>query len=125
MPIYWTIDSRERLVDIRAEGSISLADCLEFLQVLEGAQSLPYRKLLDARLALLEMTREEAMQVVVLARAIHERGPVGPLAIVTTKDRVIQSTQLLGAVAAADRPLRLFTSERQARRWLASLLPAG
>jgi hypothetical protein len=121
MPFHWIINSREKLVEIQAEGPIALADCVQIAEVLKGARCLPYRKLLDARQVRLEMSHEEVMQVVVMARGFHERGPVGPMAIVTTKDRVVQSTQILGAFAAADRPLKLFTGERQARKWLASL----
>lgn len=121
MPFFWKIDSRERLVEIRAEGTISLADCLELAEVLDGARCLSYRKLLDGSSAQLELTDEQLMQVVVMVRSYHERGKVGPLAIVMAQERGARSGRLLGAFAAADRPLKLFTSERKARKWLAAL----
>lgn len=121
MPFHWKISSRDQLVEAQAEGQLTLADWLDVSATMAGAKAITYRKLLDARKAVLAMSHEELLQVLVMARAYHERHQVGPLAIVLPSEQVEQWSRILGALAAADRPFRIFTSERAARRWLSTL----
>jgi hypothetical protein len=52
--------------------------------------------------------------------------PFAKLAIVVPPERRVGLEPVLGALAAADRPVRLFTTLRAARRWIDSLgKPAG
>ena len=37
MPLYWTIDSRKRTVDVVADGEVSMADAMAFFEAVEGA----------------------------------------------------------------------------------------
>jgi hypothetical protein len=64
------------------------------------------------------MTGEELLALCARIRGYHEQGPVGALAIVGTNEQFGTFARLLGALAAADRPMRMFTSLRQARTWL-------
>lgn len=48
----------------------------------------------------------------------------GAFAIVLLHDQAELVARMLGVLASADRPLRLFTSPTPARRWLESLVPA-
>jgi len=48
MPLYWTIDSKERLFTGSGEGKVTFADAMELLGALAGARALSYRKLFDA-----------------------------------------------------------------------------
>jgi hypothetical protein len=50
---------------------------------------------------------------------------VGPLAVVVPEDKFDLIARVLGALAAADRPMRLFTDLRPARRWIDSLGPSS
>ena len=50
--------------------------------------------------------------------------PVGPLAIVLSDDKAAAAARVLGILASADRPIKLFTSLPPARRWIDSLVPA-
>ena len=121
MPFYWTISSRDQLVEAQAEERVTLADWLDASAVMVGAQAIAYRKLLDARKAVLEMSHEDLMRVLVMARGYHEQHQVGPLAVVLPAGQVEEWSRILGALSAADRPFKTFTGERKARKWLSSL----
>jgi hypothetical protein len=118
MPLYWTIDSKERLFTAVGEGDVALADALSPLEVLAGARALSYRKLFDGRAVQSSMTGEELLTVCAKIRAYHAQGPVGALAIVCTPEQTVTFAPLLGALAAADRPIKMFPSLLQAQTWL-------
>jgi hypothetical protein len=118
MPLYWTIDSKERLFAGIGEGEVTYADALSMLEVLAGANALSYRKLFDGRAVQSTMTGDELLAVCAKIREYHEEGAVGALALVGTADQTVVFARLLGALAAADRPIKVFNSVRQARGWL-------
>ena len=89
MPLYWTIDSKERLFAGSGEGDVTLADAMSLLDALVGAGALSYRKLFDGRAVQSRMTGEELLTVCVRIRAYHEQGPVGALAIVCTPEQTV------------------------------------
>jgi hypothetical protein len=123
MPIYWTIDSKQQLVVVTAEGDVSRADADDYLDAIEGGGALAYRKLYDASAGNVVMDRDEMMAVAVRVRSYHHR-PVGPLAIVLSDDKAEAAARMLGILATAERPFKLFTSLVPARRWIDSLMPA-
>ena len=104
MPLYWTIDSKERLFTGSGEGDVTFADAMALLDALGGAKALSYRKLFDASALQSPMTGEELLAVCAKIRAYHEQGPVGALAIVCTPEQTVAFARLLGALAAADQP---------------------
>ena len=118
MPLYWTIDSNERVFtgEWRRPGHLRLCEVL--LDALAGAKALSYRKLFDGRAVQSPMTGEELLALCARIRGYHEQGPVGALAIVCTPEQTVAFARLLGALAAADRPIKLFPSLRQAHTWL-------
>lgn len=117
MPVYWTIDSKYRLVVVTAEGDVTHADAEEYLDVIEGGGALAYRKLYDGRDGNVVMNHDEMMAIAARFRSYHHR-PVGPLAIVLPHDKAEPVARVLGVLASADRPMRLFISLAQARRWI-------
>ena len=123
MPIYWTINSRHQFVVVTAEGDVSRADADDYLDAIEGGGALAYRKLYDARAGNVVMNHDEMMEIAVRLRSYHHR-PVGPLAIVLSDDKAAAAARVLGILASADRPIKLFTSLAPARRWIDSLMPA-
>ena len=48
MPLYWTINSKERLFTGGGGGDVTLADAMALLDALVGAGALSYRKLFGA-----------------------------------------------------------------------------
>lgn len=123
MPLYWTIDSRQQLVIVTAEGDVTRAEIEEYLDVVEGGGALAYRKLYDGRAGNVVMNHDERLAVAARFRSYHHR-PVGALAIVLAHDRAEPVARTLGILASADRPIKLFTRLAPARRWIDSLVSA-
>lgn len=118
MPLYWTIDSRKRLFTGIGEGDVTLEDALSLLEALAGARALSYRKLFDGRAVQSGMTMDELLALCAKIRTYHEQGPLGAVAMVGTPEQTVKFARLLGALASADRPMKVFSSLRQARNWL-------
>jgi hypothetical protein len=123
MPIFWTIDSRRELVVVTAEGDVTRADAEGYLEIVEGSGALAYRKLYDGRAGNVAMDHDEMMAIAARFRSYHHR-PVGALAIVLLHDQAERVARMLGILASADRPLKLFTSVAPAQRWIDSLVSA-
>lgn len=121
MPLHWTIDSKERLVTVVAEGKVARADVEAYLDALVGAGAIAYRKLFDGSGADGTMSGDDMMALGVAFRGFHASGPVGPLAIVVPDGNVEPLSRMLGILAAADRPMRVFHEVAAARRWIESL----
>lgn len=123
MPIYWTIDSRAQLVTARAEGEVSFDQAMAFLRAVLGASAISYRKLYDGRAGTSAMSEEELLVISAEVRSHHERGKVGALAIVADPGQTAPFGRLLGALAMADRPMKLFDDLARAQHWLEEQAP--
>jgi hypothetical protein len=121
MPLYWTIDSRQRLFTVRAEGPVTAGDVMGFLQAVSGAGALAYSKLFDGRAGTWLLNDQDVLSVCAEARSYHQRGRMGALALVLTPEQTLQLARLLGVLAAADRPMKVFQNPRRARRWIDSM----
>ncbi len=117
MPLYWTIDSRQKLVTVTCEGDVTRADLVDYLNVVEGAGALTYCKLFDGTAFQTSMTALDMLEIGARFRNYHAR-PIGPLAIVLPPDKADLFARVLGILAAADRPMRVFTRLAPARRWI-------
>jgi hypothetical protein len=71
MPLYWTIDSKERLFTGIGEGEVTLDDAMSFLEALAGAKALSYRKLFDGRAVQSRMTGDD-----ILASSVPRSEPI-------------------------------------------------
>jgi stage II sporulation SpoAA-like protein len=118
MALHWTIDSRKRTVDVVADGDVTMADAMRFFDAVEGANALSYSKLLDGSRGQAAMTPDDVLSIVVRIRGLHALGTMGALAVVATAEQAQRIARLLGAAAVADRPMKVFSDVRQARRWL-------
>jgi hypothetical protein len=123
MALYWTIDSRKRAIDVVADGEVSMADAMAFFDAVEGANALHYSKLLDGTRAHAAMTQEDLLSIIVRIRGLHALGTMGALAVVATAEQAQRIARLLGAAAAADRPMKVFDDVKLARRWLEAQPP--
>lgn len=122
MPLHWTVDSKERLVIAIAEGAVTRVEVENYLTVMNGAGTLSYRKLFDCSRSDTVMTAEDMLAIGVQIRARHAVvGTLGPLAIVVPPDKSELISRVLGILAAADRPMRVFSETEPARRWIESL----
>lgn len=118
MPLYWTIDSKARLFTGVAEGNVTLNDAVDLLEAMAGAKAMAYRKLFDGRAATPTMTGDEMLSLCARIRGYHDHGMMGALAMVATPEQTMVFARLLGALASAKRPIRVFTSPRAARNWI-------
>ncbi len=64
------------------------------------------------------MTSDEMLSLCARIRDYHDQGMMGALALVATAEQTMVFARLLGALASAKRPIRVFTSPRQARNWI-------
>jgi hypothetical protein len=118
MPLFWTIDSKARLFTGVAEGDVSMRDALDLLEAMAGAKAMSYRKLFDSRAAAPRLSSDELLSLCARIRSYHEQGMMGALAIVATAEQTTVFARLLGALASAQRPIKVFDSARQARNWI-------
>ena len=121
MPLYWTIDSKARLFTGVAEGDVSLGDALDLMEAMAGAKAMSYRKLFDGRAAVPRLSSDELLSLCARIRSYHEQGIMGALAIVATAEQTMNFARLLGALASAKRPIKVFDIPRQARNWIEEL----
>jgi hypothetical protein len=118
MPLYWTIDSKARLFTGVAEGNVSLNDAIDLLDAMAGAKAMTYRKLFDGRAATPSMSADELLSLCARIRSHHDQGMMGALALVATPEQTMAFARLLGALASARRPIKVFENPRQARNWI-------
>lgn len=119
MPIDWLIDSRARLVVVTAEGRVTRSEMEEYLEVVTAAGANSYGKIFDGRRGENAISRDDMLALAARFRQMHAE-PHGPLAIVMPANSRAALEPVLGALAAADRPLRFFTSLPAALRWIRS-----
>lgn len=133
MGLHWFIDSRKRLIVITAEGPVTRADIDELLDAVTGAGALGYCKLVDARAGKVALSALDILAIGARVRSLHA-GSVGAAAIVLPgrmprddepEDAPTLVARLIGILASAKRPVRLFKSVVAARRWLETLATPG
>ncbi len=126
MALHWFIDSRKRLIVVVAEGPVSRAEIDELLDAVTGAKALGYRKLVDATAGRFALSAIDLLAIGARVRSLHA-GSVGAVAIVLPdrlprddepEDAPTLVARLIGILASAKRPLRLFKSVSFAKRWL-------
>ncbi|MEI7873398.1 MAG: hypothetical protein WCK95_14820 [Alphaproteobacteria bacterium] len=121
MSLDWTIDAETRLVVIVADGDVTRGEMDTLLDDLIAKEALAYRKLFDGSRGDTLMNSEELLMLGVRFRAIHTQGRMGPLAVVVAEHKAELVARVLGMLAVADRPMRVFRAPALARRWLESL----
>lgn len=118
MPLRWTIDSKDRSVDIVADGDVTISEAMAFLDDIECKAVLSFRKLVDGTHGRAAMLPEDITAIAVRVREHHRMSDVGPLAVVASPEQAQQFARVLGAAAVAKRPMKVFDRVSQARRWL-------
>lgn len=118
MPMHWAVDSKERLFTIVAEGDVTRADFDACLDTMDRAKLYGYRKLFDGARADTRMGQDDILAIGVRMRVAHAKEHMGPLAIVVPRDKTELIARVLGMLAAAKRPMRVFDEVGPARAWL-------
>jgi len=121
MPLFWTIDSRRQLFTVTCDGKVDLVDVSEMLDAYVGANGLHYRKLFDGTRGSTDMNEQEILTIGARMRELHAlQSTLGALAVVLPDDKYEQVSRVLGILAAAKRPMRVFKDVDKARKWLDS-----
>jgi hypothetical protein len=115
MPIYMEISRLYRCVTIVARGAITPDEIMAAAEQLVEAQVPAFAKLVDVAGATTDVKPEQIRR---LAAALRRVGKVkrGPVAFLIDRHRTDFARTF--AVTQNDRPVRLFTSIREARSWL-------
>lgn len=122
MAFDWVIDSRKKLIVVSGEGEFTFAEVWDYLAAIAGANALTYRQLLDLSQAFTELTPAEAMELGVRMRMQHGQSVPGPVAVVMPRRQFDSVARLLGIMATAERPMRLFNEFEPAQQWIDSLV---
>ena len=118
MPIQLEIIPLERLIVGVGRGQVTLQEYQDFLVQVMESKVMHYRKLIDITMAeRAVLNREQVLAIEGRLAAFAEKFPRGALAIVVDAAR-IDNAQLFKALAAKDRPVEIFTSIHDARKWL-------
>ena len=118
MPVRFKIDHVRRFVDVEGRGEVVLKDVLDYFDALVTDGGMPYRKLLDFRDVVPNMTDDDDMVLGARVSAYANLGPRGPIAIVSSTDEADLFIRRFMNLGGAKRPMRLFASMDEARDWL-------
>jgi hypothetical protein len=119
MAIHLEIYHPDRIVVGVARGEITIAEFGGFVRDLAQAGVLHYRKIIDVTGAKSSTVgKDELLAADTQLRELDRKGPRGPLALVTDANRG-ELAQAFKALAADDRPVEVFRSIHEARKWLA------
>lgn len=121
MALDWVIDSKKKLIVVSAEGEFTFTEVSAYLAAVAGANALDYRQLFDLSQAFTQLTPAEAMELGVRMRMQHSQSAAGPIAVVMPGQQSDPVARLLGIMATAERPMRLFNELAPARQWIDSL----
>lgn len=121
MPVQWIIEPDRDLVTVVAEGDVTYGELVAMVDGLRDGDAHAYRKFYDGSRSLMRMTEQEVLMLGLRMRAEHARGPMGPMAAILPKENPEILARLLGMVALADRPFRLFAKPGPALKWLLAL----
>ena len=118
MPLHLQFDHDARLLLVRGTERISYEDLESLVRAIGDAGASRYGKLVDLSKAQIGTNPERLLMAAAYLRAAHaERGIIGPIALLVRGD---MPSEILRALTAADRHIRVFASPGQARRWLAT-----
>jgi len=118
MALLWSLDSSQHLVTVTAEGDVTRADIETYLSEIERSNAIDWRKLVDLREARMVLTEDDVLAIGLIFRQADASGDVGALAVVLPTSEPERAMRLLGFLAAAKRPMRLFKTIAPARRWV-------
>jgi hypothetical protein len=124
MPIFMEISRVERTVLMVAQGEFSHDDFRKVTQDLIDANVAAFGKILDTSASRSNLSKEQVEEIAAMLRASSGGEARGPVACIIDPDRV-DFAHTLAEVSKSDRPIKLFTSLHEARRWVAQTLQAA
>ena len=120
MPLHMDIVPIQRLVVIVAHGEVTADDLANNVKELIAAKVAHYAKIIDVSTSRWVMTKEQIDAIAKTLRGDPNSAMRGPVAfIVRPEDEGF--AHAFAGITEGDRPVRLFHSLHQARRWLEEL----
>ena len=118
MSVSWSIDPEKQLMTAVAAGVVTREDIEAFFDETTAAHVAPYAKLFDGSAIETTMGPEDTLALGVRVQQLHQEGAMGPLAIVLPLHMMDLVRRMVGILAVAARPLKVFTDVALARAWL-------
>ncbi len=118
MPIYVRISHHDRLVVAVCHGTLTADELLDAVRESVEQGALHYRKIIDVAAANSDAEMERLKQLVVLARNSPQGAQRGPVAFVVDGKRGDTVRELAAFTEEGERPIGVFTSLHEARKWL-------
>ena len=119
MSVTWKISHPDRFVTVMGEGEIVLQDLERYLDDVFVSEALPYAKIFDLGTATWALNDTEMLVLAARIRAYPALATFGPIAIVAASDALNEHAQMFATLADVERPLRIFRTQDDARKWLA------
>jgi len=118
MPIHVRISHHDRLLVAVAHGTITAEELQNAVREAVEQGALHYRKIIDVAAANSSANMDNLKHLLTLARASPQAAQRGPLAFVVDSQRGDLVRELATDLEEGERPVRVFTSLHEARRWL-------
>jgi hypothetical protein len=122
MPIHLEISRLNRLLVVVARGQVSQDDIRDLVRQMVEANVRQFSKIIDVSGSTSDMSREDVERFALMLRGEPGAEARGPIAFVVNPDRE-GFADLFAAATQGDRPVRLFRSLHDARRWLEEFRP--
>lgn len=113
-----SIDVERKEVVTVAEGAVKVAEIRAHLMREQKDSALPYRELIDARRAVLDLSPAEVREVVELLRVFSLEHPLGPTAVVVSTPVAYGAMRMLQTLVEDVCVIFPFQSLAQAETWL-------
>ena len=120
MPIHLEISRLHRLLVIVARGQVTSDEVRDLVRQMVDNDVRHFGKIIDVSGSNIEMSREQVEAMAVMLRAEKGAATRGPIAFVIHPERQ-GFADLFADATRTDRPVRLFRSLHDARRWLLKL----
>jgi hypothetical protein len=124
MPIFMEISRVDRTVLMVAQGEVGHDDIRKVTQDLIDANVAAFGKIIDTSAAKSSLSKEQVAEIAAMLRTGSGSEARGPVAYIINPDRVGFAHSFAEA-SKSDRPIKLFTSLHEARRWIAQTLQAA
>lgn len=117
MPIHLEISRLNRLLVIVARGQVSQDDVRDLVAKMVEAEVRHFSKIIDVSGSTIDMSREQVERMAVSLRGEPGAAQRGAIAFVVNPERE-GFADLFAEATQGDRPVRLFRSLHDARKWL-------
>ena len=121
MPIHINVCALNRTILIVARGHVSDEEIIASIGKMKPAELRGYAKIVDVTGSTSSVTREKVSDIASALRSGPDAVPRGPIAFVVDPERE-GFAELFAQATRDDRPIKLFESLHEARRWLAENL---